>query len=75
VDFDVMKGGGKMEKTMGSSFFLVIPPLQDICWYDGMIRVCVLGLIFCDGSFTALWVGMEYVGGRFMCIFDYLNAI
>jgi hypothetical protein len=19
--------------------------------------------------------GMEYVGGRFMCIFDYLNAI
>jgi hypothetical protein len=25
VDFDVMKGGGKMEKTMGSSFFWLYP--------------------------------------------------
>jgi hypothetical protein len=73
VDFDVMKGG-KMEGRW-APFFLVIPPLQDICWYDGMIRVCVLGLIFCDGSSMALQVGMEYVGWRFMCIFDYLNAI
>jgi hypothetical protein len=53
-----------MGRTNGAPFFffLVIPPLQDICWYDGMIRVCV-----CSGLNLLRWLFYGVMGGDGIC--------